>query len=84
MTDMNEKLRERWNDRRKKGTNWTKLIIMVLILVALLLAMHWLGKAGQIQSDNRVETIDSSAVQVIPPSDRAAPIAPDAIPGAAR
>jgi flagellar basal body-associated protein FliL len=62
MTDMNDRLRERWNDRRKKGTNWTKLIIMVLILVAILVAMNWLGREAQEQENPKAETTDSVTV----------------------
>jgi flagellar basal body-associated protein FliL len=62
MTDMNDRLRERWNDRRKKGTNWTKLIIMVLILVAILVAMNWLGREAQEQTNPKTETSDSVSV----------------------
>lgn len=35
MSDLNEKIEERWRSRRKKGYNWPRLIVMVLILVAI-------------------------------------------------
>lgn len=55
MEDMNDRMRDRWQDRRKKGSNWPKLIGMVLLLVAILVAMNLLNKASQ-KSTNAVET----------------------------
>lgn len=60
MNDLNDKLRERWQDRRKKGYNWTKLIAMVLVLVAILVAMNYLNKAGNVMKP-QAETINTAA-----------------------
>lgn len=71
MNDMNDKLRDRWQDRRKKGYNWPKLIVMVLVLVALLVAMNYLNKAGnvvkpQAETTNSSVPADSAAKDVNP------------------
>jgi cytoskeletal protein RodZ len=55
MEDLNEKMRERWQDRRKKGSNWPKLIVMILVLIAILIAMNLLNNASQ-KSAKAVET----------------------------
>jgi len=44
MDDMNDRIRQRWQDRRAKNYNWKKLIIMVLALVLIILAINELGK----------------------------------------
>ncbi len=62
MEDLNDKMRERWGDRRKKNSNWPKLIIMVLILVAIFIAMDQLNKASQ-KSAAAVESINPQAQQ---------------------
>ncbi|HNT52159.1 MAG TPA: hypothetical protein PKH19_02060 [Candidatus Syntrophosphaera sp.] len=62
MPDYQDKYRERWQDRRKKGYNWKKLAIMVLALVGLLILMNRLGRMGSAQTPAGTEFIDSSAV----------------------
>ena len=42
MKDINDKLRERWQDRRKKSFNWTKILIMLAALIAILYVMSQL------------------------------------------
>ncbi len=61
MSDMNDRLRDRWNERRKKAYNWKKLIILALILVALLVLMHRLNKATETEREQQVEVIDSTS-----------------------
>ncbi|MDY0151667.1 MAG: hypothetical protein RBS43_05290 [Candidatus Cloacimonas sp.] len=39
MDNYDDKMKERWRDRRKKSYNWSKLLIMVLALVAILYFM---------------------------------------------
>ena len=46
MDDLNDKMKERWEQRRKKSYNWTKLLIMVAALIAILWGMTQLNKAG--------------------------------------
>jgi len=65
MDELNEKMRDRWQDRRKKGSNWPKLIVMVLILVAILVAMNMLNKASQ-KNANAVQTTTVPAQDSIP------------------
>lgn len=62
MNDLNDKLRERWQDRRKKGYNWTKLLVMVAILLGIILAMNKLNNAGKGFVSSAVEVMDSTAV----------------------
>lgn len=62
MSDLNDKIEERWRSRRKKGYNWPRLIVMLLILIALIYSMSMLkrmgGNQGMIMSAERdsVET----------------------------
>lgn len=46
MNDLNDKMKERWHTRRRKSYNWTKLILMVLVLVAILWGMGQLNKVN--------------------------------------
>ncbi|MCK9556569.1 MAG: hypothetical protein PHQ78_02635 [Candidatus Cloacimonetes bacterium] len=46
MNDLNDKIEERWRSRRKKGYNWPRLIVMLLVLVALIYAMTVLKRMG--------------------------------------
>jgi hypothetical protein len=39
MKDFNDKLRERWQDKRKKSFNWTKVILMMAALIAIVFVM---------------------------------------------
>ncbi|MCB5279698.1 MAG: hypothetical protein PHY41_07725 [Candidatus Cloacimonetes bacterium] len=50
MSDLNDKVEERWKSRRKKGYNWPKLIAMLLILIALIYVMGILGRMGEKQT----------------------------------
>ncbi|MDP2173851.1 MAG: hypothetical protein Q8M98_01275 [Candidatus Cloacimonadaceae bacterium] len=62
MNDMNDKIRERWQERRKKGYNWSRLIIMLAILVAIMFAINRLSKTGKTFSTSGIEIVDSIAV----------------------
>ncbi len=46
MTDMENKYRERWQDKRKKTYDWKRLIIMVLALVAVFVVLNKLNQVG--------------------------------------
>ncbi|MCB5234693.1 MAG: hypothetical protein LHW60_05575 [Candidatus Cloacimonetes bacterium] len=50
MRDFNETTEEKWRKRRKKGYNWPKLIVMIVLLGAIIYAMSALKKAGNIVS----------------------------------
>jgi hypothetical protein len=54
MKDLNEKLRQRWQEKRSKASNWRGLLIKVILFIALLYAVSkfntsknivWSGKA---------------------------------------
>jgi hypothetical protein len=62
MNDMNDKIRERWQDRRRKGYNWTKLLVMLAVLVAIIFAMNRLNKTATVMAPSTIEIIDSTAV----------------------
>lgn len=61
MDDMNDRIKERWEQRRKKGNNWPRLIIMTLILVALLVTMARMNQCSQAVTPSQAEFIDSTA-----------------------
>lgn len=62
MNDMQDRMKERWDQRRKKNSSWTRLIIMVIILVALLVGINMLNNAASRMSKPQAEFIDSTAV----------------------
>lgn len=62
MNDMNDKIRERWQDRRRKGYNWTKLLVMLAVLVAIIFAMNRLNKTATVMAPSTIEIIDSTAI----------------------
>lgn len=67
MDDMQERMKERWEERRKKGQNWPRLVIMLIILIALIVAMNMLSKkTAQMKSIQGTEYIDSTAVELEP------------------
>ncbi|MCD8481154.1 MAG: hypothetical protein LRZ88_13770 [Candidatus Cloacimonetes bacterium] len=69
MSDLNDKINERWQHRRKKGHNWPKLIVMVLLLAALLYIMGILQNSGNVTSVPMAETADSTTI-VIPETEQ--------------
>jgi len=64
VSDLNDKVNERWQQRRKKGYNWPKLIVMLLILVAIFYAMNMLQNGSNVQGVPMAETTDSSTVEI--------------------
>ena len=48
MDDFNDKMKDRWKEKRKKAYNWPKLIIMVLALIAILYIMNHLGNTKNV------------------------------------
>ena len=64
MNDLNDKITERWQTRRKKGNNWPRLIIMVLVLAAILYAMCILHKSVVVGNVPSASTQDSSRVEI--------------------
>ncbi|HOZ01120.1 MAG TPA: hypothetical protein PLG20_04840 [Candidatus Syntrophosphaera sp.] len=61
MTDLDDKYRERLNERRKSAYNWKRLIIMGLALLAILIAINRLNKVGTGARQPAAEYIDSTA-----------------------
>jgi hypothetical protein len=49
--------------KTKKGYNWPKLIIMVIILVAIIYGMSFLQRMGNVVNVPTAEVVDSTAVQ---------------------
>lgn len=47
MTDLDEKYRERWQDKRKKTYDWKRLAIMVLALIAIFIVLNRLNKVSE-------------------------------------
>jgi len=64
MDNFNQKLKDRWQQKRKKASSWTGLLIKVLILVALVFVIRKLSK-----SDN----IDWSKIKTRPDSEQVNP-----------
>ena len=62
MSDLQDKYKERWSDRRKKGYDWKKLAIMGLALVALLILINRLGRAGNAPAAPSADVIATTAV----------------------
>lgn len=61
MSDLNDKIEERWQQRRKKGYNWPKLAAMLLILVGIWYGMSMLKRAGNVVNTPSAEVVDSTA-----------------------
>ncbi len=64
MQDFNKKLRERWQDKRKKASNWKSLIIKILILVAIIYVVNHISKSKNIDWSTLSNKADS--VQTAP------------------
>lgn len=69
MNDLNDKITERWQQRRKKGYNWPRLILMVLVLAAILYGMNILQKSGNVRAVPMAETPDSTTI-VLPETEQ--------------
>jgi hypothetical protein len=66
MKDLNDKLRERWQQKRSKARNWTGLLIKILILAAILYVIQRLATSKNIDWSNIKTKPDT--VQTIPDS----------------
>ncbi|MBM4402948.1 MAG: hypothetical protein FJ042_00930 [Candidatus Cloacimonetes bacterium] len=60
---MNDRIRQRWQDRRNKNHNWKKLIIMVIALILIILAMNELGKQDRVVFQAEPDTTRSESVK---------------------
>ncbi|MCB5247733.1 MAG: hypothetical protein PHD87_00270 [Candidatus Cloacimonetes bacterium] len=61
MTDIEEKYRERWQDKRKKTYDWKRLVIMILATFAIFILIDRLNKVGQSQAPATEFTAPDSA-----------------------
>lgn len=62
MEDMNDRVKERWEQRRKRANNWPRLLIMLIILIAIIVGINMLNKAADRMRPSQVEYRDSTAV----------------------
>lgn len=56
MDDFEDKMKERWRERRKKAYNWPKLLVMLFVLVAIFYAM------GRMQTTKNVVVNPAASV----------------------
>jgi Sec-independent protein translocase protein TatA len=63
MRDLNEKIEERWRQRRKKGYNWPKLLILIAVLVAIIYGMGMLQRMGESAAEPMAEVRDTTMVE---------------------
>lgn len=66
MDDFEDRIKERWNQRRKKAYNWQKLLLMVLVVVAIFYTMGRLQDAGNIVSKPAASVVDTLASETEP------------------
>ncbi len=66
MDDFNDKMNDRWKEKRKKAYNWPRLIIMILALIAILYIMNHLGNTKnvvQTPSATVTDTLQADTLQ---------------------
>lgn len=66
MEGFNKKLRERWQQKRNKASNWTGLLIKILILVAIGFAIQRLTKSKNIDWSSiktKPETVQTDSLR---------------------
>ncbi|MDY0218496.1 MAG: hypothetical protein RBR14_03990 [Candidatus Cloacimonas acidaminovorans] len=59
MNDFNDKMKERWKEKRKKAYNWPRLIIMVLALIIILYLMNHLGNTKNVVQNPSASVTDT-------------------------
>ena len=59
MNDFNDKIKDRWKEKRKKAYNWPKLIIMVLALIIILYLMNHLGNTKNVVQNPSASVTDT-------------------------
>ncbi len=67
MNDFNDKIKDRWKEKRKKGYNWPKLILMVLALIIILYLINHLGNTNNIvqtPSASVTDTLHADTLQM--------------------
>jgi len=65
MGDLQDKMKERWQEKRKKSYNWPKLIIMILAVVAIFYAMNRLSNTSNVVSTPAATVVDSLAADTM-------------------
>lgn len=65
MDEFDDKMKQRWNERRKKAYNWPKLLIMLFVLVAIFYAMNRLQNTGNVVVNPSASVVDSTAVDTL-------------------
>ncbi|PKN73592.1 MAG: hypothetical protein CVU50_02435 [Candidatus Cloacimonetes bacterium HGW-Cloacimonetes-3] len=63
MDDFEDRIKERWKERRKKAYNWQKLLLMVLVVVAIFYTMGRLQNTGNIVSQPAASVVDTLAAE---------------------
>jgi len=48
MSDLKDRMQERWNQRRKKSYNWIKPVLMLIALFAILYIMQQFNKSEKL------------------------------------
>jgi hypothetical protein len=59
MNDFDDKMKERWQQHRKKAYNWPKLLLMVLAVVAIFYVMNRSPQVGELVNKQGVSVSDS-------------------------
>ena len=59
MNDFNDKIKDRWKEKRKKAYNWPKLILMVLALIIILYLMNHLGNTKNVVQNPSASVTDT-------------------------
>ena len=65
MGDLQDKLQERWQEKKRKAYNWPKLVIMILLVVAIFYAMNKLNDASNVVGTPKASVVDSLAADTL-------------------
>jgi uncharacterized membrane protein YvbJ len=65
MNDFEDKLKERWKERKKKAYNWPKLLIMVFVLIAIFYTMSRLSNTKNVVVNPAATTVDSTQTDTV-------------------
>lgn len=65
MDDFEDRMKERWKERRKKAYNWPKLLIMLGVLIAIFYAMGRLNDTKNVVVNPSASVIDSTQTDTV-------------------
>ncbi|MDD2228011.1 MAG: hypothetical protein PHY48_01205 [Candidatus Cloacimonetes bacterium] len=65
MEDFEDKMKERWQQRRKKAYNWQRLLLMILVVVAIFYTMARLQNTGNIVTKPAASVVDTLAADKV-------------------